>query len=390
MSNDKFAEILRRMGIDPPTKTSPNTGKEIYAFAKTDEGMKALQEYPDIAVQALVAARLNSKSTLEETRTERFLDISKRGAFPVPLSYCAAQTLRYAGCDSINLQNIPRKSLLKNAMRAPEGYVFLESDLSAVEARVLAWLAGQDDLVAGFEAKALIYEGMAADIYNVDVSTIKPKSKERQAGKTTILQAGYGSGGPKLKNTLRIAEMPVIVTDELADHIIRTYRNKYPMIPKLWKQAEKVIEAMAQDCAAPVGREGVFSVEGKEGILTPCGLRLRYENLRKHTFRDGKTGWAYDVKKGPSLIPTKIYGAALVGHLCQHLARVIIGEQMLRISQRYKVALTVHDSIGCVVPKDEAEWAKEWISMNMRTRPDWAMDLPLDCEAGYGASYGDC
>ena len=98
MSNPKFAEALKVMGVEPPTKISPTTGKETWAFGKTDEDFKALLEHENPAVQALVAARLGVKSTLEETRTERFIGIAKRGKLPIPLRYYAAHTGRWGGC----------------------------------------------------------------------------------------------------------------------------------------------------------------------------------------------------------------------------------------------------------------------------------------------------
>jgi hypothetical protein len=99
MSNQKFAEVLKGFGVDPPTKISATTGKPAFAFAKTDPGMKALLEHEDERVQAVAAARLGVKSTLEETRTERFIGISTRGdAFPVPLKYAYARTKRSSGC----------------------------------------------------------------------------------------------------------------------------------------------------------------------------------------------------------------------------------------------------------------------------------------------------
>lgn len=391
MSNETFANLIRSWGANPPTKISPTTDKEVYAFAKTDEGMQALLEHPRVEVQALAAARLGEKSTLAETRTQRFVDICGRGNLPIPLSYCAAHTLRWGGSDKLNLQNLPKgTSPLKNAILAPEGYVFLDADASQIEARVLAWLAEQGDLVDAFEAGSPIYESMAADIYGMSVKDIGKKSLHRQVGKVTVLQSGFGSGGPKLRVTLKNNDVPVEVSEDEADHIIRTYRAKYRAIVALWRQAGQAIEAMAADRTAPFGKDGILSVEGHRGIKTPCGLYLRYENLRKHTFRDGKTGWAYDVRKGSAVIPKKIYGASLVENVVQHLARVVVGEQMLRISQRYKVALTVHDSIGIVVPEDEAKFAKEFVQLNMRLRPTWAPGLPLDCEANYGRSYGDC
>jgi DNA polymerase I-like protein with 3'-5' exonuclease and polymerase domains len=68
----------------------------------------------------------------------------------------------------------------------------------------------------------------------------------------------------------------------------------------------------------------------------------------------------------------------------------VIGEQMLLVAKKYKVVMTVHDAIACIVPTAEVENAKEYVEMCMRMRPSWAMALPLNCEAGYGESYGDC
>ena len=153
MSNPKLAELLLGLGVEPPMKLSPTTGKETYAFAKNDEGFKGLAEHPDERVQAIVAARLGTKSTLEETRTERFIGISLRGKMPVPLRYYAAHTGRWGGDDKLNLQNLPRKSLLKKAIVAPKGYVLVDADSSQIEARTVAWLSGQNDLVKAFDEK---------------------------------------------------------------------------------------------------------------------------------------------------------------------------------------------------------------------------------------------
>lgn len=99
MSNKKFAEVLQSLGVSPPMKISPKTDKETFAFSKSDEGMKALLEHPNPEVQAVVAARIGVKSTLEETRTQRFIAMAERSAtFPVPLRYSAARTHRLGGC----------------------------------------------------------------------------------------------------------------------------------------------------------------------------------------------------------------------------------------------------------------------------------------------------
>ena len=172
MSNLKFAEILRNLGVVVPTKISLTTGKETLALAKNDEEFKALAEHPNDKVQALVAARLGNKSTLEETRTERFIEIQKRGKLPIPLSYYAAHTGRWGGADKINLQNLPSRGAnggkLKKAIKAPAGYVMIDSDSSQIEARMLAWWAEQDDLVEAFERKEDVYKKMATKIEFVE------------------------------------------------------------------------------------------------------------------------------------------------------------------------------------------------------------------------------
>ena len=185
MSNPKLAELLIGLGVEPPTKISPANGKETYAFAKSDEGFKALAEHSDERVQAIIAARLGTKSTLEETRTERFINISLRGNMPVPLRYYAAHTGRWGGDDKLNLQNLPRKSLLKDAITAPKGHVLIDADSSQIEARIVAWLSGQTDLIEAFERKEDVYKIMASAIYNKEEKEIT--SEERFVGKTTIL-----------------------------------------------------------------------------------------------------------------------------------------------------------------------------------------------------------
>tara|TARA_R110002020_G_C16083732_1_gene757308 strand:- start:481 stop:819 length:339 start_codon:yes stop_codon:yes gene_type:complete len=87
---------------------------------------------------------------------------------------------------------------------------------------------------------------------------------------------------------------------------------------------------------------------------------------------------------------TKIYGGKVIENVCQALARCIISEQMVKIARKYKIALTVHDSLVCVVGEQEAEQAQEFIENVMRTSPVWAKGLPLDCESGVGKNYGEC
>ena len=195
MSNDKFAALLGKY-VEPPKKISARTGKEAWAFAKTDEEFKKLAEHENENVRDLVNARLANKTTLEETRTQRFIDIANRGLMPVPLRYYAAHTGRWGGDEKINLQNLPSRgenaNKLKKSIIPMEGYTIIDADSSQIEARILAWLAEQDDLVEAFENGEDVYKIMAKSIYGKPVEEIK--KEERFVGKTTILGCGYGMG----------------------------------------------------------------------------------------------------------------------------------------------------------------------------------------------------
>jgi len=391
MSNDKLAVLLTSIGVDPPTKISPATGKETWAFAKSDEEFTALLEHESIMVQAVVAARLGVKSTMEETRTERLIGVAKRGKFSVPIRYYAAHTGRWGGDDKVNIQNLGRGSPIKKAILPPEGHVFIHADSSQIEARTLAWLAEQDDLVEAFENGEDVYRDMAAAIFDkpADLITVN----ERFVGKTTILGAGYGVAGLKLQRTLAAAPNHLLIDMSLDDchSVITTYRKKNYRIPELWDEGMQAIHAMIGDRTAPLGREGVLVVEGRYGIRLPNGLYLQYPNLRAwNNPETHKMEYVYDTRKGRSVVQTKLYGGKIIENVCQALARIIIGEQMLLMRKKYRVVLTVHDSIGAIAPKDETDRALEYVELCMRMRPAWAQELPLDCEAAYGSSYGAC
>lgn len=387
MSNQKFAELLKGFGVTPPTKISPTTGKETLAMAKSDEGFKALAEHEDVRVQTLVAARLGNKSTLEETRTQRFIDISRRGNLPVPVRYYAAHTGRWGGDDKINLQNLPSRGpnakKLKRAIVAPEGYTIVEADSSQIEARTLAWLAGQDDVVATFAAKGDVYKMMASKIYGVAETDVT--KDQRHVGKTTVLGAGYGMGGEKFQAALKSGFPSVDLPLHETKRIIAVYREANWAIADLWKRAGVMLQYLARGDSVAFGRNDLLVPDPEvPGVRLPNGLLIRYDGLRAQQGEKG-VEYVYDTRKGPS----RIYGGKVIENVTQALARIIIGEQMLRINKRYRVVLTVHDSIVCCVPDEEVEECKAFVEESMRWTPDWAAGLPVDCEAGVGKNYGD-
>ena len=386
-SNKQFAKVLEEHGIKPPTKTSSRTGKETFAFAKNDEGFIALTEHEDPVIQQLCAVRLGTKSTLEESRIERFIRIRgrNRGRLPIPLKYYGAHTGRWSGMDSVNLQNLPsrdkKKKALKNSVVAPPDHVVINSDSSQIEARVLAWLAGQTSVVEQFRKGEDVYSIFASKIYGREISKKDPV--ERFVGKTCILGLGYGTGALKLRHTLKTQPPGADITEEEAKRYVTVYRTENDKIPKLWQECDRALNDMMKgvDESFSLGHGGALWIT-PDGIELPNKLFIRYSNLRLD--ENGKM--IYDSRKGP----VNIWGGSMVENVVQALARIIVGEQMIKTREKYRPVLTVHDAAVIVAPKKEAEQAVDFITKIMSTPPKWCPDLRVACEAKWGESYGEC
>jgi len=386
MSNPKFAEVLQGLGVMPPTKVSLTTGKETWAFAKSDEAFKALEDHEDDRVQAVVAARLGTKSTLEETRTQRFIDIGKRGTLPVPVRYYAAHTGRWGGDDKINLQNLPSRGpngkKLKRSILAPAGYTLIDADSAQIEARVLAWLADQDDLTQAFANGEDVYKKMASRIYGCSEEEVT--KDQRFVGKTTILGAGYGMGALKFQAQLKTFGFDMDLDE--ARRVINIYREANWKSNQLWRDCQNMVRNMVNGESYQIGRQGVLQVVGEErGIKLPSGLLIHYDDLSAENTENGLE-YSYKTRRGR----TRIYGGKVTENVCQAIARCIIGEQMLQIAKKYRVVLTVHDSIVACVRDEEVAEAQAYVEECMRWTPAWAEGLPINCESGTGKSYGDC
>lgn len=394
-SNKQFAELLTSLDppIQPPTKTSPATGKETFALAKNDEGFIALTEHKDSFVQQLCAVRLGTKSTLEESRISRFIDIGKRNKtkLPIPLKYYGAHTGRWSGSDKVNFQNLPsrdkKKKTLKNAVLPPAGHVIINCDSSQIEARVLAWLAGQDDVVEQFAKGEDVYSIFASKVYNRTIT--KKNAEERFVGKTCILGLGYGTGWRKLQHTLATAQpTSVSLPDEECQSIVKLYRDINDNIISLWKESDNMLAELANwDSRSKEFYLGFHKalLVTREGIQLPNGLLIRYPKLHFDTTEE-KSQYKYKSRRGE----ISIWGGAVVENVVQALARIVVGEQMLAINEKYKVVLTVHDAAVIVVREEDKDEALEFITHIMSQAPDWAKGLPVACEAKWGHSYGEC
>jgi DNA polymerase len=388
-SNPQFAAVLAEFGVTPPTKISPTTNKETFALAKNDEGFIELTEHNDPFIQQLCAVRLGTKSTIEESRIERFISIGgrNRGRLPIPLKYYGAHTGRWSGLDAVNLQNLPsrdkKKKALKNSIVAPPGQVVINCDSSQIEARVLAWLSGQDDVVNQFAKGDDVYSIFGTKIYGTPVSKDTPV--QRFVAKTCVLGLGYGTGAKKLQHTLKTQPPGADLPEDECKRIVDLYRNTNYKIPLLWEECDKaLLHLTAWPSGAKeysIGKHNCLWVTAS-GIRLPNGLYIRYPKLRKSNDR-----FIYDSRKGPQ----SIWGGAMVENVVQALARIIVGEQMLKLREAgYRPVLTVHDAAVIVAEKSQLEHALMTITTVMSTPPKWANGLPVACEAKYGESYGEC
>jgi len=389
-SNKQFAELLEDMGVVVPLKVSPTTGKDTFALAKNDIGFIELKEHDDPFIQELCAVRLGTKSTIEETRIERFLDIGCRnnGLLPIPLKYYGAHTGRWAGSDKVNFQNLPsrdvKKKALKNAIIPPKGHVILNVDSSQIEARILVWLAGQEDVVQEFRNGEDVYANFSSKVYGKKIT--KANKKERFVGKTCTLGLGYGTGWKKLQHTLETSGQSVKLDETECKNLVRVYREVNHKVIELWRECDRALEFMAgsADKGYYLDKHKCVHIE-KGRIRLPNGMCIYYPDLKWDT-SESRGEFRYKSRRGT----VGIWGGSVVENVVQALARIVIGEQMIEVAREYPVVLTVHDAIVCVAPEEEKDIALEKIMKIMSEPPEWGKDLPIACEGGYANNYGDC
>jgi DNA polymerase len=382
MSNHKFAKLLEALYVEVPTKLSPTTGKETYAFAKSDKEFTALLEHENPEVQALVAARLGVKSTIAETRALKLTNTAQRGdgKFPVMLHYWGAKTTgRHSGGNKINPQNIPARgpgSELRKAMIAPPGHLIVVGDSANIELRVVMACAGQTDALEKLKANVDLYCDFASQIYGYEVT--KENKAERFLGKVAMLSLQYGAGYQKFKEIVRLLAKQTI-SDYEAERVVNFYRNMYSSVSSLWRHCNYVVlpAIYNNELFIDVDVNGWF-VTMPKGFRHPGLPGVMYDGLTKDS-----NNWVYGDNN-------KLYGGKVVENLCQHMARHVVMWQTAAINTEYPVALSVHDEVVCVVKKNEAEKCAEFMTSVLNTAPAWCRDkLPVACEVHIGNSYGE-
>lgn len=387
-SNQKFAGVLRHWGIEVPMKVSPTTGRLTEAFGKSDvEFVKTQEAYPEAA--NLWQARLAAKSNGLTNRAQKLVAMANadNGRIPVPVLCSGAHTHRLSGTGGVNMQNLNRGSKLRLAIRAPDGYVLVISDLSAIEARMLAWLANQHDLLEVFASGGDVYCWFATKRFGREIT--KADKLERQIGKACVLGLGYRMGHGRFRAYMEAGPLgadPIPTSEADARETVNAYRTINWAIANYWTLMDEVIVAMTHpECDWTLGPLRFTH----ETCWLPNGLPIRYTGLHMVPGQYGPE-WRFMGRHGP----TKLHGGVLTENVAQALAGCLLkwqlAEAMQELQEREiptRLVMQVHDELVFCTPTAHTAAVSETVNRWMRTAPPWAAGLPLDADTDWAENY---
>ncbi|MDD4060979.1 MAG: DNA polymerase [Kiritimatiellae bacterium] len=419
---EALASALAKTGRKMPMK--PGKKGPIPAVAKGDRDREALLTDQDPDVQALMCAKAAVSSAVNaRSRLQRLSASGGRGHFIH--SYCGAGTGRYAGGGGFNIQNLRHaeggeadedvSSLTRRALRAPPATALVSADASQIEARVLAHLAGQDDLHDDFAKGRDVYSEFASRQFRREVR--KPRKDDppelaaelkryRQIGKQAILGLGFGMGAAGFIRTSKskpeLAELFAsgVLDDSVCAGIVYCYRDAYPKIKEFWGACESAVRSAIDGTPSQVNGIGFHVANGTLLIALPSGRELVYPHIRTepptygtHEYLDryGVTQSYSDDR--PGIVyggGAALYGGKIVENIVQAFSRDLLVEMMFRLeASGLPVVHHCHDSVTVAVPEAETEAAKARLVNEWRSVPSWAKDLVLDAEAKSGRTLAD-
>lgn len=425
-SKEKFADMLRELGVEPPMKISLTTGKPDYAFAKQDIAFLDLREHEDGRVRLLVETRLQFNSSVLRSRCETLLKFARQNKpLPILLSAFKAHTSRYTASansdehssDGIQVQNLskhnPAHRVLRKCIQVAPGYKIVACDSSQVEARVNAWFCREEPLLDHFRAgrdpyaelaERFGYGPIAKEIHDGAKAGDKWLEVLRQAGKVGVLSCGYGIGSSKYADTLwrsgtKLAK-DYATHCELANKAHATYRASNPAIVAMWRTCQRVIEALVAGQFGSFGgpdnnlmQYGLVPIVGREDlavptVVSPSGFYLRYPGLRSVVNAEGRVEYEYQRFFGKNRVYKRIYGGLLLENIIQHLAFQILIYQACRMDERgIALKCNIHDSWATVVPVANVEQTSQLMLGCMRMLPAWANGCPVDAEVKVGDDF---
>lgn len=408
-SAPKFSSLLERLGVEVPTKPSPtDPTKAIPALAKSDDGMLELCEHPDPIVAAAARARLSVKSTLLETRIEKFIEAGRHagGLLPVPLRYCGADTTGRDSGEEYSCQNLPRidpekpkaSDALRRSLCAQPGHKVGVADQSGIELRVNHFLwkvPSSMKLYQANPAKADLYKAFAASLYGKDQSEVV--KTERHVGKLSQLGLGFGAGAVTFQRIAKIQggiDLPLMHEDEnvmSSQRIVDRWRGEYSEIVDGWRRCANAIGHIAAGAERAVDPWGMVHTS-KHGLHLPSGRIIRYPDLRLEDdgeWPDGraKRSWFYAHGRHKA----RLTGPKVDENIVQALARDSVFDAALefyRLTGLY-FKLRVHDELVYVFPDDQAQELLDLLQSLLRTPPKWWPELVVWSEGDIADRYGD-
>jgi len=406
-SNKQFATLLEAEGVEAPLKISPTTKKETYAFAQTDRPFMAMQAHPNPNVAQLIKSRLRIKTSINETRAKKYLEVASRGTWPVHLNVSGALTshrLSGGSGGGGNPQNLGNESPLRYAIVAPEGYSMFAVDSKAIELRTAMAVAQERELVKALRDVLFdAYSEFAGTIYSTTAESIDKYG--RKVGKVAMLQLQYGAGWANFQQAAW--QRDVILDDEEAQRIHGLYRATFRGIRRCWSVCDRIIQLLGRGEEEATWFDKLVRpvVNGPMGhpalLLVETGTYITYPHLKREYDDDEKRwNWMYDTfdNKTYRMVRTKLYGSKMFGHICQSLARNVVLEQEIavdtflrkEIHHTCRCVMSVHDEGVYLVPThaDRAAALAGAIEI-FNTSPSWWPELPVFGEAAWGANYGE-
>ena len=368
----------------------------------------------------IVAELLNLRLELSKTSVKKYeamaRTICKDGRIHGLLQFGgASRTFRWAG-RLVQIQNLPQNhlpdldlareivkngdeemldalygsvpstlsELIRTAFIPKDGCRFIVADFSAIEARVLAWLAGEDWVLDEFRGKGKIYEATASRMFHIPQETIikgHPNYEYRQKGKQATLSCGYGGGVGALK--AMGAKMP----EEEMQPLVDAWRAANPNIVAFWNAMDRAARNVIRSkTSARVGKVTLYWQDDKMLIRLPSGRNLCYQSPHFTMNRFGSDAIGYYAPNAAGqMVEQETFGGKLAENATQAIARDVLAHAMLNLDDAgYPIVFHVHDEAVMEMPVDEG--SMEYACAVMGQPPDWALDLPLRAD-GYECAY---
>ena len=274
--------------------------------------------------------------------------------------------------------------LIRTAFVPEPGCRFVVADFSAIEARVLAWLAGERWRLEVFSSHGKIYEASASAMFHVPIEEVTKGSPLRQKGKIAELGLGYGGAAGAL---VSMGALDMGLSEDDLPPLVAAWRRANPHITQFWWDVDKA--AVGAVTKRTVTRAGRIGFEYRSGILfvtLPSGRKLAYVKPRMAVNKFGREGLTYEgILENKKWGRIETYGPKLVENIVQGTARDLLAEAMLRVEKKgYPIVMHCHDEIIAEVP--EGMGSVEEMCEVMAVRPSWAEGLPLRAD-GYECPF---